>query len=464
LVLSRNLTHDTSWDLLVRLEEEEGGLPLGADISAALIALDGLATSPVTRSLADSVASARFAAPAPFDMVRLHLLGLGPVESPLDPVIEDRGERLLVVSPFLTPGRLEELRALAGRSCRLISRPEELERLGAGALEGWGTPLILHEAADTSVPGGPIDTQLGGLHAKLVVLDRGERSTWFAGSMNATASAVDRNVEACISLSGPRRKVGVEKLLSRAGKEVRFRTLLCEFPVESEEPLKPSPEQEERDRLDRLGAQFAGMDLKAQVVGDEEPVLELSFAGEPPELRQGDRVSARIVTREHWLPVDLDTEPAARISVRRVSEITGLIALRLAGRLGLRHELVLFARLEGEPDDRIDRLLLDLIPDSRRFALLLFLMLAAGDPDAEAAALARGLGGRLDADAGASEGFGLPLYEELVRASARDPRRLVAIDDLVERLARSEEGRGRLPDGFRDMWQSFKPLIAAARR
>ncbi|HEX8690136.1 MAG TPA: phospholipase D family protein, partial [Solirubrobacterales bacterium] len=182
LVLSRNLTHDTSWDLAVRFDEDEEGAPLGRDVAAALTALDELRPSPLARELAGSIARARFALPRPFEEARLRLLGGRAEGGAADPLAEVRGERLLVVSPFLAAGRLEELRARASRDGRLVSRPSELERMGGRALEGWRTPLVLHEAADPQADAGGGEAALRGLHAKLVAVDRGERTTWFVGS------------------------------------------------------------------------------------------------------------------------------------------------------------------------------------------------------------------------------------------------------------------------------------------
>lgn len=464
LVLSRNLTHDTSWDLAVRLDEDEAGAPLGRDVAVALAALDEMHPSALARDLATSIGRARFALPGPFDEARLRLLGTRREQGDADPLAEVQGERLLVISPFLTAGRLEELVARVSRGGHLVSRASELERLGRRALGGWRTPLVLHEAADPQGDATGGEVALRGLHAKLVVVDHGERTTWFVGSMNATAAAVRQNVELCLELSGPRGPAGVARLLSTAGGEVRFRDLLREFSPPNDGPAPPDPVQEERERLEEIAAELAAMRLGARVVAlDGRYELELRFEGQAPELGTGDRLEARLVSQGRRHPVDLDADPSAQIPVRRKSEISALVAMRFSGRLGIRKELVLFARLEGEPGDRIDSLLLELVPDRRHFALLLFLMLAADDPGAEAGGIARRLiaGGSGLGDRG---GLGIPLYEELVRASARDRSRLVAIDDLVERLCRTAEGRARLPEGFAEAWQAFRPLLPAEAR
>lgn len=465
LVLSRNLTFDTSWDLLVRFDEESSGAKLGNDVAAVLRGLDALSGSPITRSIASSVAGVRFAVPEPFDEARLYGLGLDRRVT-FDPITVAPGDRVLVVSPFLSVDRLHQLRALGERHRTLVSRPDELTRIGSAAVDEWGTPLVLRatqgwEATDAEAAG------LAGLHAKLYVVDRGERTTWFMGSANATGSAVARNVETVVQLVGPRTKAGVGVLLSEGSNEVRFRTLLEEFPVLETEPAERTPEELEESRLEEIARDISRLRLDARVRTEGDGYrLDLTFHGNIPPLRRGDRVYARLVTRTLEERTQLNHTPAASLVAARSSEITSLVALRLTGDTSLAapRELVLAARLLDAPEDRAERLLIDLIPDQRRFALLLFLMLAAGDPDADTATEARHLVATAGSHVASDYAVDIPLFEALVRTSARDPQRLAAIDTLVTRLRRSPEGRERLPDGFDELWSSFVPLIERDRR
>ena len=466
LVLSRNLTFDTSWDLVARLDEQRDGAMAGTDVARVLHGLDRLAPSPIAKSVADSVADVRFAIPEPFSDGRLYGIGL-PGSNGVDPIGQTTGDRALIVSPFLGAERLDALKRLGRRARTLVSRPDELQRLGGKAIAPWGTPMILRSAAgsDPSGTGEPLEA-LHGLHAKLYVSDHGDRATWFVGSANATTSGVHRNVETVLELTGPKKKVGVASLLSEAGKEVRLRTLLEEFPLVDPEPTEPSLEDRERNRLERIAIALCAMDLEVHVqLNGAHFELALALTGDPPELHQQDDLRARPVTRSSWTDVAIGCEPTATLDVARVSEITSLIAFEIDGAAGLvpPREFVMVGTLVGAPADRIDRLIIDLIPDRRRFALLLFLLLAAGDPDVSSSAVARRLVSGQDGPSAAGGELNIPLYESLVRASARDLERLRGIDKLVSRMTTSEEGRDRLPDGFAEMWESFRPLLHAAR-
>jgi hypothetical protein len=274
------------------------------------------------------------------------------------------------------------------------------------------------------------------------------------------------NVEAFVEMEGPARKVGVAALLSETGDGVQFRSLLEEFVVENSDPAEQTPEEAEDARLDEIrriiGRADASLTAKEAAVGWH---LTLDIAVRDLPLVRGDRVSARLVTRSQWVSTSSRGALSAELVANRPSEITSLVALRLRGDLNRSVDFVIFATLHGGPEDRLDRVLLDLVPTSRQFALLMFLLLSAGDEDAQSDGRVRHrlmLSGTGDDD---DEGdLDFPLFESLVRATARDPERLVVVDRMIEAFARTEEGRDRLPEGLEELWSAFRPIVAKAAK
>lgn len=459
LVMSRNLTFDTSWDLIARFDEEPTGVALGADVADVAIALDALAPSAVAQSVAGSVRSAHFEIPAPFSSARLHATGFRAGD--VDPISAAAGEHRLVVSPFLTAQRLATLAGGQARKRTLVSRPDELDRLGAAALEGWPERLILRDSAQADPTSPEPEDGLRGLHAKLVVSEHGDDTTWFLGSANATTAAHTSNVEALVELHGPTRKIGAAALLREQGDTVQFRSLLQEFVVENVDPREQTPEELEDARLEGLCRELASGGASLHVsAANEGWELVVRLGGAPMAWQAEDRVTARLATRGTWAGMALGGELTTTLRVARASEITGLLVLRLHGSLGVSRDLVLIGDLIGAPEDRLDQVLLDLVPDARRFAFLMFLMLAAGDHEAQTDGTARRLLSGSGFAADDSDVLSFPLFEALVRVSARDPERLVAIDRLITQFSKTEEGRQRLPEGIDVLWQAFHPLIA----
>ena len=453
LVLSRNLTFDRSWDLIVRLDEDPSGAPIGRSASAILGDLNRLRASNVTAQMAKSVRSARFAIPPPFQRAELH--GVGFSEANLDPLAHLRGERILVMSPFLAAPRLGVLRGRAKRAV-LVSRGTEFERLGRSALADWGVPKVLEtpERGADEDPAG-----LHGLHAKLVVIDDGPSSTWLLGSANATNAAIDRNTEAVLELAGPVRRVGVRALLAHSDDRVTFATLLRDFPVENEEPIPQTPEELEEERLEALADELARRRATLTITPAPEGYYgTLRIDGPPPPLRPGDRVRVRMVTQTPWVAAALATPVAAQLTAGRASELTALVQIEIAGGGPpvAPRRFVLLAELHGAPPERLDQLFFELISTPRGFIRMLFLLIAADDPTAADGQTVRGIIDNRGTEEATAMALGIPLYEALVRASGRDPELLRSIDQLVSRLERTADGRALIPEDFLDSWAAFR--------
>ena len=458
LVMSRNLTFDTSWDLVARFDQEPAGAPLGTSVADVVRTLANVRPSALASSVADSVETATFSIPPPFHSARLHATGFR--RAAADPIGQHTGTEALVISPFLTAARLAAIQSLGSRKRTLVSRPDELERLGAAALTNWGTPLVLRENAQGDPAAPDASDGLRGLHAKLFVSQSGDDTTWFLGSANATTAAHTANVEAFIELHGPTRKIGVAALLDQTGDSVQFRALLEEFTVENAAPQDATDEELEDQRLEQLCRELAQRPAEVAVsVSQDGWDLAVRVGGPPIPLSPADRLSARLVTTASWTPASHDSNPIALLHVARSSEITSLVALRLRGDLGVYRDLVIVATLIGAPEDRLDQVLLDLVPDSRRFALLLFLMLAAGDHDMQSDGVTRRVLAASEPGPDAAHELDFPLFESLVRTSAREPQRLIAIDRLIARFSETEDGRSRLPEGLAVLWEAFHGLI-----
>lgn len=206
---SRNLTHDTSWDLCLSLESgEESRSPSqvipGIDSLARGVA--GLAADmSVWRDFAHELSRVQWRVPTG---LRVHEVRLMLPDDPgrhlPSPPPDTR--RLLAVAPFLDG---ECVRALAGWCVnrRLLSTRAHLAKLAtqsAAPLRGWGLLELpepeyqVHEDADTDAPAseGAVDAQNRGLHAKFLLAEHGSGNTLWLGSPNLTDRAWTRNAEA----------------------------------------------------------------------------------------------------------------------------------------------------------------------------------------------------------------------------------------------------------------------------
>jgi hypothetical protein len=461
LVLSRNLTFDRSWDTVLRLDENlEGGEHNAQGLTAFLRRLHQRAPSPVVAALLRTLPRVSFTPPDGFDSVQFW-----PLPSTTDPMEGVVAKAALVISPFATARRLDSL-ARTARHRSLVTRAETLDRLGSRVLEQWQQVFILHgEAVD-----GDDDTQLSGLHAKTYVFDDGRRRRVFTGSANATSAAFGANVELLVELTSRHRDTRVGALLADDSTEVTLRRLLVERRPSDPEPLAQTPEEVEAQRLEEIVRALALQRPKARAkLGDDgrwSVDVELSTRSAP--LAEHDALAARLVTSAspYSRMVRGPATAASELTAGSSSQVSSIIAFELTGDTTLSvgpERFVLLGDLENAPDDREDRLLLELLSNPDKVMRMLFLLLAAGRPGQDAADAARRM--LASEQHGRQGGWEpeLPLFENLVRTFSREPERLHAVRNVVARLTETEEGTSRFPDGFLAVWAIFAAALPKER-
>ncbi len=279
LCLSRNLTFERSWDTSLVLDgflsERKSAIAANNPLGDFIESLPGFVSEKlpeVTQKRIEQmqyeIRRVKFDPPQDFNEVVFHPLG---IDNKKNNPISGRIDRLLVISPFLTEGRLDKLSSLSGKSI-LISRLDSLQKVSAGCLQKFSELFCLKEGAilerDESEDSGEsvphssgtdlkhneleqttIESRLDGLHAKLYVADAGSEGRIWAGSANATDAAFGKNVEFLVELRGRKKLCGIDAVLNGGheaddNKRISLRTLLervniLEPPlVDENEPLK----------------------------------------------------------------------------------------------------------------------------------------------------------------------------------------------------------------------------------
>ncbi len=247
LCLSRNLTFARAWDTLLSLDGD-----LSPNRRAAIARNRGLVDfvralprlvrrQPVEASIAQRIETLaseleRTELGLPDGLTDLRFWPLGIGGRSRDP-LADAGDRLLIVSPFVTLGRLEEL-ADGRKDVTVVSTANALAHL-ARRPKGIGKFYSLTERAMLEVdsereekPESETEAiQQSDLHAKLYVSESGWDAHIWTGSANATAAAFERNVELLVELVGPRKRFGIDALMEPQKGEVRFVNLCGNYLV-----------------------------------------------------------------------------------------------------------------------------------------------------------------------------------------------------------------------------------------
>lgn len=473
LCLSRNLTFDRSWDTALVLDGEPGRRVIAKNrpLSEFVAALPDLAVHPVpdeqrqgVRAMANDLQSVQWEVPTGFEGLEFFPLGFdGRPGRPLP--FQPRG--LVVVSPFLSAGVLDELTREGRRACTIVSRPEELQRLPENLLSRFDEHLVLAPEAD---PEGedentePDSDRLVGLHAKLFIEDDGWNAHVWVGSANATHAAFHRNVEFLVRLDGKKSLCGTQAFLDGNGSGRRgFRELL--EPWQRLE-LEPDPEQvriESVEReLDRLVDAITRRKLRAEI--SESPqgyavrILGLPRS-EPISEHVMELTWATTVRAEQARPLAPSGDEVVLFPSMALESLTCFFAFEITWKepgLNRARSFVLKLPTSGMPQDRNDRLLRGLLQNRDQVLRLLWLLLSSeGITTEQVSELTQAGEGSGGSRRGSSD---LPLLESMLRALEREPERLDDVERLVSDLSRTEEGRALLPDGFEAIW---RPIAAA---
>jgi hypothetical protein len=483
LCLSRNLTFDRSWDTILVLDGQlvEGGKEIAANrpLSHFIAALPSMAHNPpiaervqtnVDRIVAE-LRRVQFELPPGFEQLFFHPLGLkGDSKFSFTGQID----RLLVLSPFVSQKRLDQLGQQGQRNI-LLSRPEELDQIPSATLNTFAQLYQISPAAnpqDADEPNGaPSHVPLVGLHVKLYIADAGQNARIWTGSANATDAAFDRNVEFLVELVSSKRQFGIDTLLAFHANEVSFRNLL--------EPFIPPPEPVPVD--DKLGdlvnlveCKLRKFHLSAQVLPTQEPdqyCLQLRFEGnERLEFTPDMWVCCYPMTRRD-LAITLNTQTGSIVEFSPLScqALTSFFAFEFwtSDRQQKLSSFLLNVPLTGAPANRRQQILRSLLQDKNQVLKLLLFLLAEGKANARELLAAMGIRTtsttvELGGSSNSSSSLSLfPLFEAMVRALDHNPMKLDQVARLVNDLRQLPPEEQLLPDNFEEIWQ---PIYAVHQR
>jgi len=464
LVLSRNLTFDRSWDLAVSLDgvtARRGNGDARLRVFLRSLARDQ-AHAAVIEGWCDGLARVEWKEPDQFDAAFAVLPGRHgddhtPAAVPVD--LPDVLDELLVVSPFVDAGDHSMLAELGGRvreggTCTLISRGDTLDEIGEQALAGWEVLSLSERIVDGEERHESNAPEQQNLHAKLVVAREGRQAIWHIGSANMTNAAFGqpgkqtqpRNCELMLRLTGKNYKVGPAALLEQWKTSKVFRTHVFR------ESRLSNPEDDNAMRRavhalssaewllhvhERVPDQF---DLRL----DTKP-CNAKANGAVSRLPAGFEATVRLLCRDD--PRTL----AASMTWNQVSlmDISSFLPVEVMSPKGVRKRFVVQAAFSVDLlERRKSAIFRNVVGNGEKLLHYLALILDL-DPS-------RTDWSRVDGNHHGTDIFGLggkgALYEQLLRAASRAPRRMSRAVDIYKRIRAEVE---TLPEGLDALFDCF---------
>jgi len=481
LILSRNLTQDRSWDLVLRLDSDENSVARGINpgnqnlnrFIAALPILAGFdeyhERLNAINEIADELRKVWWELPEDVQEIQFWPFGLPGMRKPKT---EDMftGYRHLIVSPFISPSGLQiALGNSKETSISIVSRGDELDRIAKEempeAVYFQINPLAsLQDDDEHQEKSIETEQMLGDLHAKLYIVETNRRARIFMGSANATDRAFNGNVEILCELSGGATRLGVEAML---GDKSSLRGILEQYSF----PENPSTDiqQELSHGIESYLFDLAGMKLTAvasRVEVDWNVLVTSDTVLPKPEGFDAELYIFPLNKQADKRRLPLEQAISVNFELINPADITPFMVLVCVGRrdgLVVEKQTVVCATLIGEPSQRLNEILVRQIDTPEKFLRLINLLLGLGsgfNPES--------LVDRQTSDGTwSSGGLGAGLLEMIVRSLAERPDALDSLESLVNHLCATEHGKNVLPPGWGLLWGSVvgaRKLIGRERK
>lgn len=470
LILTKNLTFDHSWDLAVSLEgktdrtNRETNRPLLAFLSY----LHSVRPIEQFYTFKRDLAKVKFNPPAGFDRITFHPVGIaGHRESPISDVAAIKA---LCMSPFIDDITVSGLRKQTEGKFWIFGRKREMAKLSSEVIRVSQAYCIservvagenMADAGDASEE--PADQDL---HAKLFVFQQPGKCRWYIGSSNATKAAQERNVEFLVELVGSDPRVTLDRVVEDfLGENNRYK-VFEEFTKEMAGQVDINANQHAVVR--RLEFLLAKAPLRGVLTrAANETNYDLTLTIDLRSLTAPKGISLSVRPLNYAVMTDVEFDKSHQPIFKNISEadISRFIVYTITEGGETLRSFVVRYEVDNIPDSRLDTIFRCIVSNRNKFFAYLRLILA---DEVSKDDLVPDPPGPQRPPGESGEAFWhaeLPIFERLIVAASRDPRKLREVDHMIDRLKTThQEKETPMPPGFLDFWEVFRPLIPRTER
>jgi len=459
IVLSRNLTFDRSWDIAYFAD----GVPATPNSESKKLC-DYLSyfysntKRKIDTNFIKNLANVEFKNADGFTDFQLYpILGFeGKIKKHPNPLTEATYEEILVISPFVDEPTLKLLKE-NNKKISLFSREEELDKLAENDLKEidcycMNSLIVNGEDFLDSENNEPLSQNI---HAKLFIGQNGKIADWFIGSANCTSPAFERNAEFLIK---------TKSILPEYSIEAIKKTLLDEnynfFTKYDRSIVEINTDDSLKKVIRAFSYQLTKVNFKGTVKEREEgDNYNLSITADLKSLKE-DRfvIKVNLIHREDVIDLKCGIENNVEfenISLLNLSKY--LILTIYEGKEKLDSLLVKMDLII--PEEREDAIFNELINSKQKFFQYLQFIL---NPDQNSGALEISENG-INENIGIESlqhllGVNNSIYESLMIAASRSPRKLKEIDGIINRL---QKLNSEVVSDFMPIWDAFKEFAHA---
>lgn len=470
-VLSRNLTFDRSWDVCFAMDSSEDiacaekSLPLTHYLEFLREQVDSKhqdarGKRATLRKLAEELQTVSFTTDSKefgsdFEIMPLGI-GTHGYQMEKDPlfcknhhIAKYSFHELVVFSPFISGSLIEHWNdgdhTLTGTSRVLITRKSELSKVTSEQADKFLIYTLKDDIVDgeDAISSENENKQKQDIHAKIYLRRKYQDVDLYLGSMNATYSAVYKNVEMMIRLRTRQKHYSGEELLEN---------LFCgkaddpHNPFELSEPVAAEKDEieEATNKIEQIVKMICRMLMEATVTAANDKYnVDVKITGKLP-----DAAIYLSPFRRSNLPIEIKNEMQfLQLDLLQLSEFYMLKVVSD----GVAIERIIMIPTKGIPDIRENAVVNSVVKDKRSFVEYVAFVL--GDNYLLSALEEMKLKSAGTWTAGHEQ---MPaLYEKMLKTALEDPDRLKEIGYLLSMITDD----GIIPDEFRELYETFKKTL-----
>ena len=295
---------------------------------------------------------------------------------------------------------------------------------------------------EEAVSDDTVDKQKQDIHAKIYLRKKYSDVDIYLGSMNATYSAVNKNVEMMIRLRTKNRYYNSEYFLQ---------DLFCgkvdnpqnPFELSSVTEAAADPAQETTNQLEQIIKSICRLSLKATVVEREGKYdVSLEIGGHIPE--------GNITITPFRRNVPLPMESSMLFPQLDILQVSEFYMVRVTVE-DMSVERIIMVPTTGIPSERENAVVNSVVKNKRAFVEYVAFVL--GDSYLMSLMEERSLSG---SGSWSAEHETLPaLYEKMLKTALEEPEKIVEIGYLLQMITKEDI----VPDEFRDLYATFKKTL-----
>lgn len=277
IVLSRNLTFDRSWDMVVSIEgraykeKNKQNKPLKDFMEFLIPYINNEDKKDRLKELISEIEYVHFETNNKYYTdFKFHPIGIKKYDKDSTEIFNTY-HNLMIISPFLSKNLVHELNnlALSYAPKTLITRKSEIPKLDSyilNEMDVYALKDIIVDGEESLSEDGEYGYKKQDIHAKFYARTKHSEHNFYIGSANCSNNAFNGNVEFLINLTYKKRGFRIDDLLEDLfGKEEK------ENPFEQITEMLPQSEEnvDIKNELEKAIKQLCRSKIKAKVVEDE---------------------------------------------------------------------------------------------------------------------------------------------------------------------------------------------------